>query len=197
MIRLIPLCGIALIVAGIVQCLLSVILTPMLVLHPGAGSGAFLAREGASAIVALLLLFGCIGVLSSQLSRDTVFQRCAFIVALSGTALLFAVEWSNVFLLHILAQAAPASATALDRSSLTNVGYGAAAIVFAIGWIMLAASMLRANIAPRWSPIAIIAGFILIPALPGALGTSGGIIGNIVLGVGFGALGYAVASSSL
>lgn len=193
--KLIRFCGVALLIAGLGTCLINIVLTPLMAQHTSANTAAsaiFLVRGAASGIVALLLLFGCIGVYAAQARRSALFEMFAFIVALTGTALLFAVEWSNVFLLRAIAQASPSSQVAVDHNTLANVGYGSAAGIFAVGWILLSASILRTGILPRWPAIAIVAGFFLIPILQGVLGMSGAIIGNVVLGAGLASIGYAI-----
>jgi hypothetical protein len=147
-------------------------------------------------VTALLLLFGCLGLHLVQRSASGAFGTAAFLVSFVGNSLLIAVEWANVFVLRALAQSDPGTLIALDKSSLITAGFGSAAGLFALGWLLLSVSLWRARVFPRWAALTTLAGLISIPALGATpLGIAGAIAGNVVFGLGLMGLGRALAKT--
>jgi hypothetical protein len=129
-------CGFALMLGGASMILINVILTPLL---PGGHSSAvtmssriFVIRQSASCVAALLLLLSCIGVHLAQRMTAGLFGGVAFSVAFVGGCLLFAVEWTNVFVLHPLART-PEAMVAFDKAPLSTIGFASAAGLLALG----------------------------------------------------------------
>ena len=61
----------------------------------------------------------------------------------------------------------------------------------ALGWILIALSVLRSRVFPRWIPLTVIAGLVAIVALGATpLGLVGAIAGNVVFGSGIIAMGW-------
>jgi hypothetical protein len=132
----------------------------------------------------------------AQRSVSGKFGTVAFLVSFVGTGLLFAVEWSNLFVLRAVAQTSPEALAPLDKSSLMTVGFASGAGFFVLGWLLLSVSLWRARVFPRWTALTTFAGLILIPALGATpLGTSGQIPGNVIFGFGLLGLGYALAKT--
>jgi hypothetical protein len=194
-------CGRALLIGGALTILISVVATPLLPRHQGSAavmsSRIFLLRESGSGVVALLLLFGCLGLHLVQEPAPGLFAMTAFLVSFFGCALLFAVEWTNAFVMHAVARASPETLRILDDSSLLNVGFGSAAGIFALGWLLLAVRVWRGRVLPRWAPLATLVGLLSIPALQATLGLAGAIVGNVIFGVGLMALGGTLAMRTL
>lgn len=196
--RFIRSCGISLALGGLLLILTNVLLTPML---PGdqdeaatRTSAAYLVRLSTSGVAALLLLFGCVGVHLAQRDDAGLIGIAAFIVVFVGNALVVAVEWANVFILRPVAQVGPEALEALGDSVLMTAGFASAAGLFALGWLLLAISILRAAVLPQWPPLLIIAGMVAIPLLGATpLGMIGAIVGNAVLGLGLAGLGRSLA----
>ena len=192
--------GVALVLGGGLMILLNVFLTPLMPSDQGEEvlrtSAIYLYRLSASLIAALLLLFGCFGVFLAQRKVVGVFGTVAFLVAFVGNGLLVGVEWSNVFVLRALAQSSPEALGALDESKLLMIGFVSAAGLFALGWILLAASVIKSQVFARWIPVTVIVGLVLIPALGATpLGLAGAIAGNVVFGLGIMAMGRDLAKA--
>lgn len=192
-------CGFALIFGGVLLILINVILTPSYMASFKQGeavtrvSGIYLLRISAALVDALLLLFGCIGLYLSQQSASGIFGMVAFLVTFVGTSLLFAVEWSNLFVLRAVAQTSPETLGALDKSTLMTVGFASGAGIFMLGWLLLSVSIWLTNVFPRWASLSILAGLILIPILGVTpLGIVGQVIGNVGFGIGLIGFGYSM-----
>lgn len=196
--RQLKLFGISLLMGGVLLILLNIILTPLLPLEQDEAflrtSTVYLLRLSAAGLSAIFMLFGCIGVYLAQRDTAGVFGTVAFLVAFAGNTLMVCIEWSNVFVLRAAAQSYPEALTALDKSALLNMGFASAAGLFALGWILLAASLIISKIFACWIPITVIAGLVLVPVLGATpLGLAGSIIGNTVFGFGIAAMGWNLA----
>lgn len=195
-------CGIALVLGAVLLILINVILTPSYLSSfqqgeaVGRGSGMYLLRLSAALLVALLLLFGCLGLHLRQRSVSGTFGTVAFLVSFVGTSLLFAVEWSNLFVLRAVAQTSPEMFSVLNKSSLMTAGFGSGVVLFALGWLLLSVSLWLANVFPRWATLSTSAGLILIPALGVTpLGVVGQVVGNVIFGLGLIGLGVSLAKT--
>ena len=191
--------GWALMAGGALLILINTILTPMLPVDQGEAvlrtSTVYLVRLSAAAVNALLLLFGCVALHLALRGAARVFGTVAFVVAFVGNS-LFGIEWANVFVMRAVAQVSPDALPALDKSSLVNIGWASGASVFALGWLLMAITALRARFSPRWASIAVLAGLVLIPVLSATpLGMAGAIGGNVVLGLGLVRLGLSVSKA--
>jgi hypothetical protein len=190
--------GLALSGGGALTILINAILTPLLPRHAifavTAASSLFLWRQSLSAVAAALLLFGCVGLYLLEHERAGRFGAFAFAVAFLGTALLLGTEWNEVFLVRDLAQRAPAALQKLDGAphpSLYDLGAIIPLSIFTIGWIAMAASMIRNRSLPRTASVLVIAGFFAIPILSAVIhNSSGAIAGNAILGAGWFWLGH-------
>ena len=194
-------CGVALVIGGVLLILVNTVLTPMMLAIDDEvvmrTSDVYLVRLSLAWVTALMFLIGCIGVHIAQRDTAGVFGVAAFLLAFVGNGLLLCVEWSNVFVLRALAQTAPQALDALDAATLLNIGFASAVGFFALGWLLLAISILLCKALSRWAAIAIIAGLLLMPALGASpLEANGLIIANVVLGLGIILLGRSVAQAA-
>lgn len=195
--------GWALALGGALTFLINAVLTPFLpknaVFSAVAVSPIFLWRQSSSALAAMLLLFGAVGLYLRQAKRGNWFGAAAFAMAFVGSALLVATEWNQVFDTRDLALRAPATLDALNSGrgmNLPDLGALIALVTFTVGWIALAAWTLHARIFPRLAAVLVIAGFFLIPVLHAVLpGSWGDGLGNGVLGAGWFWLGIALYRS--
>jgi len=192
-------CGYALLLGGVLHILITVFLTPTYMASFKQGeavartSTIYWIRLAAALVDLLLLIFGCIGVYLAQKGTSGLFGTIAFWVVFVGTLFMFAVEWSNLFVLRPVAQASSETLAALDKSRLMTIGFASGAGFFMLGWILVSASSWLVNILPRWASLSTLVGLILIPALGiTPLGIVGQVIGNAVFGMGLIGLGYAL-----
>jgi hypothetical protein len=192
-------CGIALVFAGTLTILINGIVAPFMLarhLPPEVvpTTNIYLLRQSLSGLAALLLIFGCLGIHLVQREASGIFGAVAFVTAFIGGCLLFAVEFADVFILPAVAVASPETYVAIDKNPFMSIGFGSAAALFTIGWLLLAISVWRIRLLPRWAAITTFAGLFLIPILQAPFGFPGGIAGNVVFGLGLMGLGFAVAT---
>ena len=190
-------CGISLILGGVLTVIINAFLTPFLPVNQTANvmvTNVFLVRQIASGFAAFFLLLGTIGLHLAQRSRSGWFGSLAFIIAFIGGGLLLSVEFADVFVLRAVAQIAPQTADALDKSSLLNTGFALAIGFFALGWLLMAINAWKTKLLPRWAAITTFAGLFLISILQALFGIGGAIIGNAVFGAGLIGLGWALVA---
>lgn len=193
-------CGRSLLFGGALTILINVIATPLLRRNQAstilASTDIFLIRQAASGVAALLLIFGCLGLHLAQRTTSGSFGAAAFLMSFIGGCFLFAVEWTNVFVLRALARSNPDAFRALDNDSLMNAGFVSALALFALGWLLLCVSLWRTGVLPRRGAVVTLAGLLAIPVLQATLGLGGAIAGSVVLGLGLMELGRALAAGS-
>jgi hypothetical protein len=186
--------------AGVLTFAINAFLTPFLPHAEVYASTIFLWRQGASALAAVLLLFGAIGIYFHQADRAGRFGAAAFGVALIGSALLLAEEWNEIFLMRDLGLRVPDALVRLDAGpglKLYDLGSLIPFITFVLGWIALAASTLRTRALSRRAAGLVIAGFFATPLLSAVLpGFWGGVFGNAILGGGLAWLGVDLQKAS-
>lgn len=192
-------CGFALVIGGALLILINVIITPsyMATFKQGEAvaraSGVYLLRLSLALLDVPLFLFGCIGLYLKYKNASGAFGTVGFLAAFIGTLLLFAVEWSNLFVLRPVAQTNPEALSTLDKSSLMTAGFASGAGLFMLGWLLLSVSLWRVNIPIRWAVPSTMIGLILIPILGATpIGVVGQVIGNVVFGLGLMGLGYSL-----
>ena len=189
--------GVALLFGAVTLILMNIFLTPAYIASFQEGeaiarsSQIHLIRLSVALIIALLLLYGSVGLHLVQASKAGLFGTIAFLVAFVGNSLLFAVEWSNLFILRAVAQTSPETFLALNESSLMTSGFAAGVGIFSLGWLLFSVSIWRTKIFPRWAALLTLAGLILIPILGiTPLGITGQVVGNAIFGLGLSGLGY-------
>lgn len=129
-------------------------------------------------LVAIMLIFlGLAGLYARQAEHAGIFGLFAFVVALSGTAMLFGFVWTGTFLLPYMASAAPEFVDPgfldADPSGTLMLGVILTFGLFVIGWVLFGLSSLRAKVLPRGASVLLMIGavffFILFMlVLPGA-----------------------------
>ncbi len=109
-----------------------------------------------SLLGAVLLLFGLFGLHVRQSEAAGALGLVGFLVAFLGTALTVGVDWDGVFVVPILADAAP---ELLDAGP--PLGFALSFGIFAIGWVLFGVAALRARVYPRWAALLLIVGAVL------------------------------------
>ena len=184
--------GLALIGAGALTIIVNAVVPPSLPRGVSfadvAASHAFLWRQSLSALAAILLMLGSVGLYLRQIERSGWFGTAAFVLAFAGSALLFGVEWTQIFEVRDMALRAPATLNQLDAGgvSLADLGAMIAFGVLATGWLALAVSTLRSGLFPRRAAWLVIAGLFATPLLHAALPALVAVAaGNAILGSGW------------
>jgi hypothetical protein len=189
--------GAALILGGLLTALINIFLTPQLDFGSSyaamAGSSLFLIRFILAGIAALLVLIGCTGLYAQQAEKTGLFGLVAFLLTFIGMAALFANEWTSVFTIHEIAKSAPEALEALEESALFDAGAITALGLSVLGWLTFAGVTLWAGVLPRWASLSVLAGFIMVMALPALAGLWGAAVANTILGAGWMGLGWSIA----
>jgi hypothetical protein len=192
-------CGLALVAGGALTILINLTLTPLLFranIPPAIvpTTQLFLLRQSTSALAALLIIFGCLGV-GLHLRQRTgpgVGSTAVFLAAFIGSCLVLAIEFCDVFVLRSVAQANPDTFSAIEKSPFMNIGMVSGVGLFALGWLLFCGNIWRLKLLPRWAALATFLGLILIPGLQAPFGVVGAMIGNAVFGSGLIGLGWAL-----
>jgi hypothetical protein len=195
-------CGVALCVAGVATFALNLIVSPMLPkgsFATIAASDVYLLRQSCASMIALLLVFGIVGLHVSRLGRVGAFGTIAFVLALTGAVGLFSIEYNQVFTVRDVALHAPAL---LDRIMVVAFGpliTGAALAIgaFYLGWILLALSLLGSRQYSKASAGLVLAGIAVGLGLSGveALGRWHGVASSFVISLGWFLIGLQMARS--
>ena len=104
----------------------------------------------------VLLLFGLFGLYARQSEAAGLLGLVGFLVAFLGTALVAGVSWGDVFVVPILADAAP---EVLDAGPSLGIilSFG----VFTVGWVLFGLATLRARVYPRVAAVLLMVGAVL------------------------------------
>jgi hypothetical protein len=195
--KLVSFSAMALCSAGVFIVIINAIVTPFFDTHlpfeQQAASNLFLLRQGLSAITAILLLFGSIGIYLSLRNKANGYGFISFIIVSIGNMVLLAQEWGEIFIIHQLAQAVPEALVkmeAIERFNLLDLGAILAFSFFVMGWILFSIFILRSKRYRTLGPILIISGLFATPILSAVLpAIIGLIIGNALVGLGWFMLG--------
>jgi hypothetical protein len=196
MTRLLRWCGIALVVAGILMVVATV-------LHPS--------RETATTIIAteprlvaahvlytaawFLIMLGLPGLYAAQRGGMGKLGLAGFLTSMLGTYLI-AVTGYFGFLAPVLARESPAALDGINRYSPVVISNGLAAIAFMVGYALLGIAMIRTPTLPRLAGVLVAVGAPLhllgfgISQLVSTAVWAVAVIGAACLGAGLGWPGY-------
>ena len=189
--------GISLALAGVLTFVINAGLTPLMLLgQPGietASSDIFLWRQSLSALAAIFLFLGIVGIYERQAEEAGLFGIFSFLLAFIGCAMLLAQEWNQIFFVRDLAMRAPETMQMLEDSEglhLPDIGSIIALSFLVLGWTLFSISLIRAKVYQKTGPILIIVGLFATPILAAILPAVWGMfIGNAILAGGWFMLG--------
>lgn len=102
-----------------------------------------------------------VGLYVRQVGSAGRFGLVAFLTALVGTATMVGSDWTEFYLTPTFVKVAP---HLMDNPpTLLIVGFTLNFAVYAIGWMLFGASLIRARVYPRPAAIALIVGMLLFP----------------------------------
>jgi len=159
--RLAPLvswCGMALIAAGVLMVLATL-------LHPSRETATTIVASESRLVAAhvvytlawLLVLLGLPGLYAAQRGRMGRLGLVGFLTAFSGTYLI-AVTGNFGFLAPVLAKQSPAVLDSINQYPPVVIINGLAAIFFMIGYVLFGVAMIRTVTLPRWAGILVAVG---------------------------------------
>jgi hypothetical protein len=189
-------CGMALIAAGVLMVLATV-------LHPSRETATTIVASESRLVAAhvfytlawFLVLLGLPGLCAAQRGGMGLLGLVGFLTAFAGTYLI-AVTGNFGFLAPVLAKQSPAVLDSINQYLPVVIINGLAAVLFMIGYVLFGVAMIRTATLPRWSGVLVAVG---APAHLLGFGISQlvttaawpiAILGSVCLGVGLGWPGY-------
>lgn len=178
--------GLAFCIAAVTTPALNILVSPHLpqgAFAVVAASQIYFLRQCIAALVALLLVFGLVGLQVSRLGRVGAFGTIAFVLALAGQVTLFSVEYGRAFTVDDYALYAPdmLNTAMTDLHRPLAIGALTAIAGFFFGSLLLAISLLVSRDYSRVAAVLIIIGLPLAFLTKG-LGVYGGIVTSLVTG---------------
>ena len=154
-----------------------------------AGTGALIIVRIAFLVPVALMILGLVGLYVRQAEQAGTLGLIAFVVAFSGTVLVFGLQWSAAFIGSWLAGAAP-ELLDTEPAGLLAAGFMISFLLLALGWLLFGLASLRARVFPRGAALLLVVGAVLSFVLlmleaPGS---------GVVFGVALAWLGYALWS---
>ncbi len=190
--NLIRWCGLAALVGSVLLIVLDVVEFALIGDQPesvaAATSALIIVRV--SFIVAIVLIFlGLVGLYTRQAEQAGALGLTAFLVAFTGTAMVFGVQWSAAFIGPWVAEAAPELLDA-EPSGMLAAGFILSFALLALGWLLFGLASLRARVLPRGAAVLLMVGAVLLFVilsleLPGS---------TVVFGAALAWMGYALWS---
>ena len=104
----------------------------------------------------VLILIGLVGLYLRQVQSAGRFGVVAFVLAMAGTGLMIASDWSEVFIAPILAEAVPDIGT--NVPTLIMVGFILNFATETLGWLLFGIATFRARVLPRPAALLLIVG---------------------------------------
>ncbi len=181
--------GLALIVGGI-SLALFVLSHPQVEFGPDATrQPTWVLSHSFHAVGALLALFGLIGVFVRQRDEAGALGLLAFIVAFIGTALLVATGLISAYILP----GAPSLLVGAEPT-LDAIPFVLQTVFMIVGYILLAAAIVRSGVLPRWAALAMVVGVVLFDLPPFVVPLIVLTLGGVVFGASLAWVGYALWS---
>ena len=189
-------CGLALVLAGVLMAVATV-------LHPSRETAATIIATEVGLVAAhflytlawLLVLLGLPGLYASQRRSMGRLGLAGFLAAFSGTYLI-AVTGNFGFFAPVMAKEAPATLNAIEQYSPVVVINGLAAILFMIGYLLFGIAMAKTATLPRLSGVLVAVGapaHLLgfgVAQLVSTAAWSVAVLGSVSLGAGLAWSGY-------
>jgi hypothetical protein len=190
--------------SGLALLLSGALIAVPIVFHPSYADPQALLRPAwvpihtALTISAILALFGLVGLYTRLRERSGWFGLIGFVLLFTGTALFVAGLSIEAFVLPALASSAVGQ-TLLDPagplfSGPLNVFLLVTSGIFSLGCLLFCVAILRSEITLHWVGLLLLGGILLAfwPPLPDLAG----IIGGVLLGLGFIWFGYILLARS-
>jgi hypothetical protein len=147
---------------------------------------------GILGLVALVLIaLGLVGLYACQAEQAGTLGLIAFVMAFSGTVMIFGLLWGEPFLGPMLVEEAP-EVLEIEPAGTLAAGVMLTLVLFALGWLLFGLASLRASVLPRGAAALLMVGavlFFILALLELPLWT-------VVLGAAVAWMGYALWSGT-
>jgi hypothetical protein len=156
-----------------------------------AGTSALIIVRVAFLVPIVLVILGLVGLYARQAEQVGSLGLIAFLVALTGTVMVFGVQWTSAFVGPWLAQVAPELLDA-EPAGLLGAGFILSFVLLALGWLLFGLVSLQATVLPRGAAVLLMVGAVLLFVLllldvPGS---------SVVFGASLAWMGYALWSGA-
>jgi len=186
--------GLAALVGGVLLAVLDVAESVIIGGQPEsviAGTGALIIVRIAFLVPVALMILGLVGLYVRQAEQTGSLGLIAFLVAFSGTVLVFGLQWSAAFMGSWLAGAAPGLLDT-EPAGLLAAGFMISFLLLALGWLLFGLASLQARVFPRNAAVLLVVGAVLLFVLlmldvPGS---------TVVFGAALAWMGYALWSGT-
>jgi hypothetical protein len=196
LVRLLSWCGMALMAAGVLMVVATL-------LHPSRETATTIAASESRLVAAhvvytlawLLVLLGLPGLYAAQRGGMGRLGLAGLLTAFSGTYLI-AVTGNFGFLAPVLAKQSPAVLDSISQYLPVVIINGLAAILFMIGYVLFGVAMIRTATLPRWAGVLVAVGapaHLLGFGIAQLVSTAAwpiAIVGSVSLGAGLAWPGY-------
>ena len=108
----------------------------------------------------VFVLLGLVGLYLRQAKSAGRFGVVAFLIALAGTGLMIASDWSEVFTAPILSEVAP-DLVETNMPTLIIIGFVLNFVTEILGWLLFGIATFRARVLPRPAALLVIAGLFI------------------------------------
>jgi hypothetical protein len=156
-----------------------------------AGTSTLIIVRVAFLVSIVLMILALVGLYARQAEQAGTLGLIAFLVALTGTAMAFGLQWSAAFIGPWLAEAAP-ELLDTEPSGLLAAGFMLSFVLLALGWLLFGLASLQARVLPRGAAALLIVGAVLwfvtlLLDIPGS---------GVVFGAAVAWMGYALWSGT-
>ena len=146
-------------------------------------------------LASVLIFLGLVGLYARQVEETGVLGLIAFLIAFTGTAMMFSESWVLNFVVPMLAEATPElvglAVTALPGTLM--VGLMLTFGLFGLGWLLFGLVSLQAGVLPRGAAILLMVGAVLVTVLFLTIELP---FGFVVFGAALAWMGYALWSGA-
>lgn len=125
-----------------------------------ATTSAWLILSTLALVGVVLILLGLVGLYARQAEQAGTLGLAAFLVASTGTAMLFGFGWAGAFVVPYLAKGVPDFLDA-PAAGMLIVGVLSTFVLFAIGWLLFGLALLQTRVLPRGAAVLLMVGAVL------------------------------------
>lgn len=134
---------------------------------PRSEAGVTTAWSAFTALMALstaLATLGLVAIYARQVGTMGRFGAVAFVLAMIGTLMAFAHQWTGTFVVPVLAEESPdlLDAITTDTTTILAGGVFLSMILLPLGWFLFGLSSLRAKVLPATANWLVLAGALLM-----------------------------------
>jgi hypothetical protein len=156
--------GLAALVGGVLLAVLEVAEFVLIGGQPEsvvAGASALIIVRVSFLVAIALIILALVGLYARQAEQAGTLGLIAFLVAFTGTVMVFGAQWSTAFIGPWLAEAAP-ELLDTEPAGLMAAGFMLSFLLLALGWFLCGLASLQAGVLPRGGAVLLMVGAVLL-----------------------------------